>query len=125
MALAGGNPDAHRWAEGGDHVMKNEGMTTSMVECETRKIPSITFLGLAFAAMGTSALLMLFGKKQTANFIGQWVPSILVLGTYNKIAKTFSAPYDDQQRLRHGDNATPYQPQERQGTGAPRPLPSV
>ena len=104
--------------------MKNEGMTTSMVENETRKIPSITFLGFAFAAMGTSLLLMLLGKKQAANFIGQWVPSILVMGTYNKIAKTFSAPYDDEQRLRHGDSSAPYKP-ERQDFGAPRPLPSV
>jgi hypothetical protein len=105
--------------------MKNEGMATSMVENETRKIPSITFLGMAFAAMGCSALLMMFGKKQAANFIGQWVPSILVMGTYNKIAKTFSAPYDEEQQLRHGDNAAPYKPQDRQGLSAPRPLPSV
>jgi hypothetical protein len=87
--------------------MKNEGMTTTMVERETRKIPSLTFLGLAAGAMGVSALLMLLGKKQTANFIGQWVPTILVLGTYNKIAKTFSAPYDEEHRLRHGDLPSP------------------
>lgn len=104
--------------------MKNEGMATSMVENETRKIPSITFLGFAFGAMGASLLLMLLGKKQAANFIGQWVPSILVMGTYNKIAKTFSAPYDEEQRLRHGDHPASYQ-QERQDVGAPRPLPSV
>jgi hypothetical protein len=104
--------------------MKNEGTTTSMVENETRKIPSITFLGVAFAAMGTSLVLMMMGKKQAANFIGQWVPTILVMGTYNKIAKTFTAPYDEQQQLRHGDNAAPYK-QDRQDIGAPRPLPSV
>jgi len=104
--------------------MKNEGATTSRVENETRKIPSITFLGFAFAAMGTSLLLMMLGKKQAANFIGQWVPSILVMGTYNKIAKTFSAPYDEEQRLRHGDHPSSFL-QERQDLGAPRPLPSV
>jgi hypothetical protein len=112
-------------AKTGDHDMKNEGTTTSMVEDQTRKIPSITFLGFAFAAMGASALLMLMGKKQAANFIGQWVPSILVMGTYNKIAKTFSAPYDEQERLRHGDNAAPYKQQGLHNVGSPRPLPSV
>ncbi|HVE81359.1 MAG TPA: hypothetical protein VND93_00860 [Myxococcales bacterium] len=102
--------------------MKNEGETTSMVEMQTRQIPSITFLGLALGAMAASALLMLLGKKQTANFIGQWAPSILIMGTYNKIAKTFTAPYDEQQQLRHGDHPAPYQQPE---TSAPRPLPSV
>jgi len=96
--------------------------TTSKVEMQTRRIPSITFLGFAMMAMGVSAALMLMGKKQAANFIGQWVPSILVMGTYNKIAKTFSAPYDDEQRLRHGDNPAPYKQQD---VGAPRLYPSV
>lgn len=102
--------------------MKNEGKTTSVVEEETKKIPSITFLGFAVAAMGVSALLMVFGKKQAANFIGQWVPSILVMGTYNKIAKTFSAPYDEEQRQRHGDHPAPMKAGE---PAAPRPLPRV
>ena len=79
---------------------------------QTRRIPSITFLGFAVAAMGVSALLILMGKKQSANFIGQWVPSILVMGTYNKIARTFSAPLDEEQRLRHGDRVAPYKQQD-------------
>ena len=103
--------------------MKNEGKTTSAVEMETRKIPSISFLGMAFMAMGASWVLLLLGKKQAANFIGQWVPSILIMGTYNKIAKTFSAPYDEEQRLRHGEH--PSMMKEREGLGAQRPLPSV
>lgn len=86
--------------------MKNEGTTTSIVENQTRKIPSISFLGLAFASMGVSVALLLAGRKNLANFVGQWVPSILILGTYNKIAKTFSPPYSEDQRLRHGDNAS-------------------
>lgn len=85
--------------------MKSEGMTTTMVEEQTRMIPSITFLGLALGAMALSAGLALAGKTRIANFFGQWVPSILILGTYNKIAKTFSAPYEEEQRLRHGDHA--------------------
>ena len=38
--------------------------------------------------------------------MGQWVPTLLILGTYNKIAKTFTPPYDEEQRVRHGDNAS-------------------
>lgn len=86
--------------------MKNEGTTTSMVENQTRKIPSISFLGLALASMGVSIGLMIAGRKNLANFVGQWVPTILILGTYNKITKTFSAPYSEEQRVRHGDHAS-------------------
>lgn len=89
--------------------MKNEGTTTSLVESQTRKLPSITFLVLAGGAMVASAVMMGTGRKQWANFVGQWVPTLLILGTYNKLAKTFSAPYSEQQRLRHGDNESPSQ----------------
>lgn len=87
--------------------MKNEGKTTSMVEGQTRKIPSITFLTLAGGCVALSLGLMLSGRKQWANFVGQWTPTILLLGTYNKIAKTFSAPYSEEQRIDHGGNASP------------------
>jgi hypothetical protein len=96
--------------------MKNEGKTTSMVEMKTRKIPSISFLGAAMASMALSAGLLLGGKKQWSLFVGQWVPTILLLGTYNKIAKTFSAPYSEKQRIDHGGHAVdkPNEPQDLQ-----------
>ncbi|HZH03652.1 MAG TPA: hypothetical protein VEY30_07690 [Myxococcaceae bacterium] len=84
--------------------MKNEGKTTTLVEEQTKKIPSITFLNLALASMAVSAVLAITGRKESANFVGQWVPTLLILGTYNKITKTFSAPYSEEQRERHGDN---------------------
>lgn len=107
--------------------MKNEGKTTSVVEDQTRKIPSIGFLGLAFASMGVSLALLLAGRKNLANFVGQWVPSILIMGTYNKIAKTFSAPYSEEQRQRHGDNASPdkIRPDFSSNLGGSRELPAV
>lgn len=84
--------------------MKNEGFTTSIVEEQTRRIPSLAFLGAAVASMGLSLVLQLSGKKQWANFVGQWVPAILICGVYNKIAKTFTAPINEEERLRHGDH---------------------
>ncbi len=84
--------------------MKNEDQTTTSVEELTKRIPSISFLGLAIGCMAVSAGLMLSGRKTWANFVGQWAPTILILGTYNKIAKTFSAPVDEEQRAKHGDN---------------------
>lgn len=94
--------------------MKNEGMTTSMIEEQTKQLPSMTWLLLAVGSMAVSAGLALSGRVKVANFIGQWAPSLLIIGVYNKIAKTFSAPYSEMQRLRHGDNASVLksQPQE-------------
>ncbi len=66
-----------------------EGERTRAVEKQTSRIPSIAFLGLALAAMGISAGFSATKKnKGLGNFIGLWVPSILVLGLYNKIVKT-------------------------------------
>ena len=70
--------------------MKNEGMTTSRVEEQTKKIPSLAFLNLAVGSMAVSLGLQLAGRKSWANFIGQWAPTLLILGVYNKLAKTFS-----------------------------------
>jgi len=70
--------------------MNPEGTTTSQVESKTSKVPSLAFLGLAVGAMAASAGLVLSGRKQFGNFIGQWAPSFLVLGLYNKLVKELS-----------------------------------
>ena len=64
-----------------------EGTVTKMIESQTAKIPSGTYLTAAIAAMVGSALLMVFGQRNVANFVGQWVPTILIIGLYNKIVK--------------------------------------
>lgn len=70
--------------------MNQEGKTTSEVETRTSKLPSIMFLGLAVGAMAASAGLVLTGRKQLGNFVGQWAPSILIMGLYNKVVKEIS-----------------------------------
>jgi hypothetical protein len=72
--------------------MVAEGKTTSFVESKTSQLPSLTFLGLALGAMAASAGLVLSGRKQLGNFIGQWAPSILIMGLYNKLAKEVAVP---------------------------------
>jgi hypothetical protein len=86
--------------------MKNEDVATSSIEQVTKRVPSVGFLGLAIGAMAVSATLVLLNKKTWATFVGQWAPTILILGTYNKLVKTFSAPYSEEQRLEHGGNAS-------------------
>lgn len=72
--------------------MNYEDRATETVESQTAKVPSLAFLGLAVGAMAVSAALVLTGRKQLGNFIGQWAPSILVMGLYNKIAKELAVP---------------------------------
>lgn len=86
--------------------MKNEDAITTRVEQLTKRIPSIGFLELSIGAMALSAGLMISGRKTWANFVGQWAPTLLILGVYNKLVKTFSAPYDEEQRLKHGEHAS-------------------
>ena len=66
---------------------KKEGPIASAIEEETSRIPSDTFLWAALAAMGVSATLKLMGRSHTALFIGQWAPSFLLFGIYNKLVK--------------------------------------
>lgn len=68
-------------------VQKEEGRVTTKIEERTARIPSGAYLGLAIGSMALSASFMLAGKKQIANFIGQWAPSLLVIGLYNKLVK--------------------------------------
>lgn len=66
-----------------------EGSLTKKIEKQTSKIPSVAFLGLAVSSMAVSfALATIMKRKGTANFIGMWAPTFLLLGIYNKIVKT-------------------------------------
>jgi len=66
----------------------HEGALTRKIEEQTGKVPSLGYLGLAFGSMAVSALLA-FGarRKEFANFVGLWAPSILIMGVYNKLVK--------------------------------------
>jgi Cupin superfamily protein len=68
-----------------------EGTTTKMIEKTTAAIPSVTFLALAGGAMVGSLVLKMMGRNTTANFVGEWVPTILMLGLYNKIVKVLGS----------------------------------
>jgi hypothetical protein len=72
--------------------MDYEDRATETVEHQTAKVPSLAFLGLALGAMAASAALVLSGRKEIGNFVGQWAPSILIMGLYNKLAKEIAVP---------------------------------
>lgn len=64
-----------------------EGKTATAIERQTAQLPSDTFLWTAGAAIGGSLLLHVLHRKQDAQFVGQWAPTILCLGIYNKMVK--------------------------------------
>lgn len=67
-----------------DHT---EGTVATMIESQTAKLPSDTFLWAAVGAMGVSAVCQLFGAKDKSHFFGQWVAPMLLFGVYNKMVK--------------------------------------
>ena len=64
-----------------------EGRVAIKIEEQTAKIPSDTYLWASISAMVASLTLKIVGKNSLALFIGQWAPSFLILGLYNKIVK--------------------------------------
>ena len=64
-----------------------EGPVAKGIEHYTAKLPSDTFLWLAGGAIVGSMALKFAGRAHDALFVGQWAPTFLLLGVYNKIVK--------------------------------------
>jgi hypothetical protein len=64
-----------------------EGAVARSIEEQTAKLPSDAFLWMAVGAMATSATLQAMGNRHVSLFIGQWAPTFLIFGLYNKLVK--------------------------------------
>lgn len=64
-----------------------EGEVATTIERQTAKIPSDVFLWAAGASILGSLALKAMDRDEDAQFVGQWAPTFLVLGTYNKLVK--------------------------------------
>jgi hypothetical protein len=65
----------------------SEGQVARAIEEQTARLPSDTFLWLAISSMAVSATMQIMGNKQASVFVGQWAPTFLILGLYNKLVK--------------------------------------
>ncbi len=65
----------------------SEGVVARAIEEQTAKLPSDVFLWAAGASIVGSLFLQFSGKQHEALFVGQWAPTFLVLGLYNKLVK--------------------------------------
>ncbi len=64
-----------------------EGVVAKAIEEQTAKLPSDTFLWLAGGSIIASMILKAVKRPNDAMFVGQWAPTFLVLGLYNKLVK--------------------------------------
>ena len=68
-------------------VEHSEGGLAKPIEEYTARLPSDTFLWLAGGSIAGSLALKMMGRHHDALFVGQWAPTFLLLGVYNKIVK--------------------------------------
>ena len=73
----------------------SEGQIARSIEQQTARLPSDTFLWAAGASIIGSLLLEMAGENRKALFVGQWAPTFLILGMYNKLVKLHGS--DDSQ----------------------------
>lgn len=73
----------------------SEGSTARAIEEQTAKLPSDTFLWLAIGSIAASLTLKCVGKDHGALFVGQWAPTFLILGLYNKTVKQLGSDRTD------------------------------
>ena len=64
-----------------------EGPVARSLEQQTAKLPSDLFLWAAVGSILASLLLKTTNKHHDSTFIGQWAPTFLLLGIYNKLVK--------------------------------------
>ncbi len=84
MSRMGGMGHTGHQAEARQH---SEGPVARTIEQQTAKLPSDLFLWAAGASIVGSLLLQFSGRQHESLFVGQWAPTLLILGLYNKIVK--------------------------------------
>jgi len=72
-----------------------EGRVARAIEDQTAKLPSDTFLWVVVGAMTASATLQVMGNRHASLFVGQWAPTLLILGLYNKLVKQLGSDRSD------------------------------
>jgi hypothetical protein len=79
-----------------DHT---EGAVARAIEERTAKLPSDTFLWAAGASIMASAVLQAMGNRHASVFVGQWAPTLLILGLYNKLVKQLGSDFTDRRSV--------------------------
>ena len=83
----------HRAAGQPGQADHSEGMIARAIEEQTARLPSDTFLWAATGAIVASLALQMMGERHKSLFVGQWAPTFLILGLYNKLVKQLGHDY--------------------------------
>ncbi len=79
-----------------------EGAVAKTLEEQTAKIPSDIYLWAALGTMAFSLGLFITRNKNASMFVGQWAPSLLVIGLYNKLVKLEGHDQEDKGKNEKG-----------------------
>ena len=66
---------------------RDEGYVARMIEERTADLPSDMFLWAAGGSIVGSLVFQMMGDQKKSLFVGQWAPTFLILGLYNKLVK--------------------------------------
>jgi hypothetical protein len=69
-------------------LTRNETDATHLIEDVTASVPSDTFMWLAGGSIAAALTLKLMGRDRDALFVGQWAPTFIALGIYNKVSRS-------------------------------------
>ena len=66
---------------------QSEGLLTKRIEQHTARLPSDFWLLAAGSSVLASLAFRVAGESHKSLFVGQWAPTFLLLGIYNKMVK--------------------------------------
>lgn len=66
---------------------RTEGSIAKQIEQRTKQIPSDWWLWAAAGSILAALVLRAVGRNTDATLVGEWAPTFLLLGVYNKIVK--------------------------------------
>lgn len=69
---------------------EGEGPVGRAVEQYSSKVPSDVFFWAAAGSIATSLALKVARRDEEALFVGQWAPTFLLLGLFNKLVRSMS-----------------------------------
>jgi hypothetical protein len=72
-----------------------EGPIARTLEEQTAKLPSDLFLWAAVGSIIAALILKVTDKHHDSTFVGQWAPTFLLLGIYNKLVKQHGSDRSD------------------------------
>jgi hypothetical protein len=79
--------------------VQTEGPIARTLEEQTAKLPSDLFLWAAVGSIIAAVVLKVTEKHHDSTFVGQWAPTFLLLGIYNKLVKLHGSDRVDRQVL--------------------------